>query len=130
MEHLSIVYVEDSLGDAELFSQALLQMRPQSRLIHFRDGKSAQAYLTSGGRPEFIAVDINLPGIGGKDLIQWIRQQEALRSVPIFALSGTQAFKTPQEAEEIGANLFFLKPDNYGGWIDLVYQIDDQLPAM
>ena len=74
-----------------------------------------------------MAVDINLPGIAGKDLIRWIRLQDGMQSVPVFALSGTQAFNSPAEMDEIGATLFFLKPQNYGGWIDLVYQIDDFL---
>ena len=127
MDHLPIIYVEDSRADAEMFSQALLQMRLRSTFIHFRDGESAQAFLAKGVQPEFMAIDINLPGIGGKDLIRWIREQEWLRSMPVFALSGTQAFKHPGEIDQIGATLFFLKPPNYGGWIDLVYQIDDFL---
>ena len=128
MENLPIIYVEDSAGDAELFRRALLQMRPKSNLIHLRDGQSAKEFLASGDRMELIVVDINLPGLGGKELIRWIREQEAMRTVPIIALSGSQrAFKTIDEAEEIGANLFILKPPNYNGWIDLLYQIEDFL---
>jgi CheY-like chemotaxis protein len=128
VENQPIVYVEDSVGDAELFRRALLQMRPKSNLIHIRDGQAAKTYLATAERPELIAVDINLPGLGGKELIRWIREQETMRTVPVIALSGSQqAFKTIDEAEEIGANVFILKPPDYNGWIDLLYQIEDFL---
>jgi hypothetical protein len=45
MQYLPIVYVEDSVFDAELFSRAALQMSPKLRLFHFRDGQSAQTFL-------------------------------------------------------------------------------------
>jgi two-component system, chemotaxis family, response regulator Rcp1 len=131
MKHLPIIYVEDSFGDVELFRRALLQMRPRSELFHFRDAESAQRFLKEGERVDLVAVDINLPGLSGKELIRWIRQQEATRTVPIIALSGSQlAFKTVQEAEESGANIFRLKPPDYNGWIDLLYEIDDYLAAI
>ena len=129
MKQLPIIYVEDSYGDAELLSRALLQMRPQSKLAHFLEGTSAQKYLLSlleaSERPEAILVDVNLPGLNGKDLIRWTRQQPGLERLPVIALSGEKA--TEDELAAVGADLFIPKPPDYDGWIDLVYRIEDFL---
>ena len=123
-----VVYVEDCAKDAELFSRAMLQMLPQSEMLHFRDGISARDYLAAVGRDQRLAViivDINLPGIRGDELISWIRTQEKFANVPVIALSSGLAFKTVQAAQEIGASSFFLKPRAYNDWIDLAYAVQD-----
>ena len=129
MKQLPIIYVEDSFGDAELLSRALLQMRPQSKLAHFMDGVSAQEYLRSllesGELPEVVMVDVNLPRMNGKELILWIREQPQLAKLPVIALSGQKV--TEEELTAVGADLFIPKPPDYDGWIDLVYRIEDFL---
>ena len=129
MKQLPIIYVEDSFGDAELLSRALLQMRPQSKLAHFMDGISAQEYLRSllesGELPEVVMVDVNLPRMNGKELILWIREQPQLAKLPVIALSGQKV--TEEELTAVGADLFIPKPPDYDGWIDLVYRIEDFL---
>ena len=131
MKPLPIIYVEDCHRDAELLERALLQMRPGSKLLHFRDAGSArdfiQGLLESDELPELLLVDINLPGMSGKDLILWSREQTGLNDIPIIAVSGCQPFRTVLEAEELGATLFIIKPPDYNGWIDLVYRIEDFL---
>ena len=67
---------------------------------------------------------------GGKDLMRWITEQDHLQSTSIIAISGAQAFKTVQEAEDWGAFTFLLKPRDYNGWIDLVYQLEDFLQTI
>ena len=128
IEDLPIVYVEDSLNDAELFSRALLQMSPKSRLFHFRNGSSAQEFLNSvHGKQslEMVVVDLNLPGLRGMDLIHWIHGQEHFKAVPLVVVSGELKPEDSKQAKEMGVNLCLNKPRDYEGWIDLVYQVHD-----
>jgi CheY-like chemotaxis protein len=123
-----VICVEDSSKDAELFNRALLQMRPDCRLLHFRDAAAAQSFLKVKSEEQKVAlvvVDIMLPGMRGDELIPWIRARPHLKEIPIIALSGRLAFRTVEEAQAIGATSFFLKPVVYNDWIDLVYNLQD-----
>jgi CheY-like chemotaxis protein len=129
VEGLPILYVEDCARDAELFRRALLQMRPQSRLLQFKDAISAQRFLSTSfaqhQQIELIVADINLPGMDGRELIRWIRSQPNTAKIPVIALSGQPVFKTVEESQELGATSFLLKPADYDGWVDLAYHLQD-----
>jgi DNA-binding response OmpR family regulator len=124
-----IIYVEDSLSDAELLKRALLQMLPQADLLHFRDAETAQHFFSEtvsrGGAVHLAIIDIKLPGMPGDKLITWLRTQPLFKQLPIIALSGGPAFETLAEAQTIGATSFFVKPVAYNDYIDLVYLIQD-----
>lgn len=129
MEQLSIVYVEDSFADAELFKRAFLQMLPSSALHHFRDAETAQQFFLEAVQTDrsidLAVIDIRLPGMSGDELIRWIRQQSKFIRLPIIALSSGPAFETVEAAQSIGATSFFIKPVGHNDCIDLVYHIHD-----
>ena len=72
------------------------------------DGESglAKAHET---QPDFIVLDLNLPGIDGKQVIEMIRGDESLASVPILVITGEEDEKA-RDAVDLGADGFLTKP--------------------
>jgi DNA-binding response OmpR family regulator len=59
--------------------------------------------------PDVILLDLNLPDINGKQVIGMLREEQELRKVPILVLTG-ESKEEAQQAVNLGANGFFLKP--------------------
>jgi len=72
------------------------------------DGPSGIALLDKGYRPDLIITDINMPGMTGLEVIEKVRSK--LRFVPILALSAESAPSVRQEARELGATGWLVKP--------------------
>ncbi len=72
-------------------------------------GESAQLKLESQ-RYDLVLCDWNLPGLKGTELLQWIREQDALKDTPVIMLSAFNKKELIEEALELGAADYVLKP--------------------
>ena len=72
------------------------------------DGEQAMTKLKAGLKPDLIITDINMPGMTGLEVIEKVRSK--LRFVPILALSAESAPSVRQEARELGATGWLVKP--------------------
>ena len=70
--------------------------------------------------PDVIVLDLNLPGIDGKQVIRTIRQDGPLRDVPILIVTGDED-RAAQSAVELGADGYLTKPVEFD---DLIGAID------
>lgn len=127
-EFLPIIYIEDKTTDAEALRQAFAQTRVRNELMLLRDGESAKAYLQTvvgGGTlaPALALIDLNLPGMSGLELIKWIRDQPALKGMPIVALAAVYNYDELERGYDLGANLYLLKPREIRQWADLVFRL-------
>lgn len=81
MAHLAIV--EDN-ADNRLLLQAILG--DQFELVEYENGADALNGFAKS-RPDLVLLDISLPGMDGKEILQRIRRDEALRHLPVIALT-------------------------------------------
>ena len=76
-------------------------------------GERAWEILSRGERPVDLAVvDLMLPGISGLELLERVRQDEALRALPVIVISGHATVHDAVSAIKLGAGDFFEKPLN------------------
>jgi CheY-like chemotaxis protein len=75
--------------------------------------------------PEVIVLDLNLPGIDGKQVIRMIRRDGPLRDVPILIVTGDED-RAAQSAVELGADGYLTKPVEFD---DLIRAIDELKPG-
>lgn len=73
------------------------------------DGAGARRWLEAH-TPELIVLDIMMPGVNGLDLCRWARAEPRLARVPILISSALRDEETTQDALELGAVDFLLKP--------------------
>jgi two-component system response regulator len=114
-----ILIVEDSPDLAELAILALAEKVGIEAIHHAPDGVSAGDYLfrrgehaQRGGRshPEWILLDLNLPDISGRDLLEEIRSNPATRYVPVVMFSSSKTSSDIKACIDAGANSYLFKP--------------------
>ncbi len=74
------------------------------------NGKEAIDKLKAGTRPDLIITDVNMPVMGGMDLIREVRAMAALRFVPILILTTEGDATKREEGKRLGATGWLVKP--------------------
>ena len=74
------------------------------------DGLLALNRLKEGLKPDLIITDINMPNMGGMELIQNARMLPALRFTPILALTTESQADSRDAAKKLGATGWLVKP--------------------
>ena len=116
MKDLFIALVEDDEDDAQLLKEIFENYRSIS-IKHFLTGQGFLDEL-SGGLPCLIVLDINLPDIELKDMIQTIRAHKLMGLIPIMVYS-TNFSPAQQESCERHNIELFKKPNSIKEWDDL-----------
>jgi CheY-like chemotaxis protein len=108
---INILLVEDNPADVRLTREALKEARV--RLQVARDGVEAMDLLRSADaahRPDLILLDLNLPRKDGREVLQEIKQTDALRHIPVVILTTSQAEQDILQSYRLGASAFITKP--------------------
>lgn len=119
--------VEDSAADVMLAKEALADFLNDNRFLVFGDGSDAHDYLSDSENelPDLILLDLNLPRMDGRELLQEIKSSARLRQIPVVILTTSNAPRDRQSAYDGHANSFVTKPvdlDDYAQMIqDLVH---------
>ena len=115
---LRIFLVEDNPADVYLIEQALREHGIAFDLEVAADGKQALSFLRSdvnvseASRPALILLDLNLPQHDGAEILQAIRQNHLLSSIPVVVLTSSSSQKDRVLAMQSGATRLFRKPSS------------------
>lgn len=90
------------------------------------NGKEAIDKLKAGAKPDLIMTDINMPEMGGMDLIRAVRAMSSFRFVPILILTTEGDAAKRDEGKRLGATGWLVKPV---GGDDLVRVLKKVLPG-
>ena len=119
---LHILIVEDDPGDIRLFREAISRHPTRTRIETLENGEVALAHLEQAAAegamqlPDLILLDLNLPRIGGKELLAHLKRNARLRQVPVVILTTSRSDEDVRQCYEWHANCYITKPDN---WRDL-----------
>lgn len=126
-----ILLVEDDPGDAGLVRIALRRSRHACRLHHVKDGDEAMAFLrrdelhAQSPRPDLILLDLNLPGRNGHEVLEQIRADAQLSSIPVVILSTSGAERDVRKAYALGASSYVSKPMDVEAFTAAIHSIED-----
>ena len=121
-----ILLVEDNDDDAELTVLAFNSARLSNHIVRARDGVEALDYLNARGAhtgrdvhdlPTLVLLDINLPRLGGLDVLAQIRATEHTRHVPVVMLTSSDEEKDRLAAYSQCANSYVRKPVDYDAFV-------------
>ena len=95
--------------------EALKDARGAQRLHVARDGVEAMAFLRKGtyarrAAPDLILLDLNLPRKDGREVLAEIKQDDALRHIPVVVLTTSQAEQDILQSYRLHANAYVTKP--------------------
>lgn len=113
---IDLLLVEDNPGDVRLAKEALSGIDIQHRLHVARDGIEALAFLrpkeprAETPKPDVILLDLNLPRLGGREVLASIKGDPALRHIPVIVLTTSDASRDIFDAYDSLANAYVTKP--------------------
>lgn len=126
-----ILLVEDDESHALLVERVLRKARLANRIVAFRDGDDAVAYLEQveeGGEdiPALVLTDFHVQGRNGLDVLAWIRKQPNLEGVPVVMYSGSGEAEHINRAFGLGVDAYLVKPVAFDALLDAI--VDLKLP--
>jgi len=128
----AILLVEDNPADIEITRRALRESAAPVELIVVRDGQEAVDYLLRQGShagsttwrlPDLVLLDLNLPRLTGREVLERLRATEEFRSVPVVVLTTS---KRPEDVRDVygaGANTYIEKPQDFRQFIEVLRTI-------
>ena len=128
---IEILLVEDNPADADLTQEKMEQAKIINRMHVVEDGETALEFLyktgpfTGAPTPELILLDLNLPGIDGREVLTEIKQNDALRVIPVVVLTSSDADEDIVRSYKLHANAYVRKPVDLAGYQKIVTAIDD-----
>ena len=121
---IHVVVVEDSLPDVLLLQEALREQSIAYTMTHFKDGVEALNALTSeassAAMPDLIVLDLNMPRMGGLELLANLKSNQVLTGVPVAILTSSMQPEEKEAARRLGANRFVRKPVDLYDFLDEV----------
>src|ERR1051326_520741 len=111
--NIEIVLVEDNTSDAKLTMRALEKNNICNSLIHLHDGAEALDFIFARGKfsgrhiedkPRVILLDLNMPKIGGLEVLKEIKKDERTRSIPIVVMTSSKEDRDIVESYKLGVN--------------------------
>lgn len=127
-----VLLVEDEADDAELITRALVALRPGTRVHVATDGVEALRRLLdedigSALRPKLIVLDLNLPRLGGMNVLRSLRADARTAKIPVVVLSGTCSPEDVGASRSYGAKACMRKPHSGGDMQRLAEVLSSQL---
>ncbi|MBI4000262.1 MAG: response regulator transcription factor [Nitrospira defluvii] len=105
-----VLMVEDEEDTASLLK--FLLERANYRVVHAKDGRSAQELVDTMPPPDIVLLDVMLPFLSGLQVLTYIRSKIAWEKVPVVMLTADGSEHDIKRALENGANDYMLKPFN------------------
>jgi CheY-like chemotaxis protein len=131
MPAFEILLVEDSPGDVRLTREALKDAKMHINLHVASDGIEAMAFLNREGeyadvpRPDLILLDLNLPRKDGRQVLEEIKVNPALMTIPIVILTTSASDEDVLRSYRLHANCYISKPVDLDGFLKVIKSIDN-----
>lgn len=126
---MEILLVEDGLVEARLSLAAISRSAFQHRVTLVRDGQEALDFLFHRGifkqapRPDLVLLDLRLPHIDGLDILQEIKHDDDLKSIPVVIMTASDDEQDRVICEQQHVDAYCQKPLNVDKFLDLLRQL-------
>lgn len=128
---IDILLVEDNPGDVRLTREVLKEGKLRNNLFVCGDGEEAMDFLRQRGkypdavRPDLVLLDLNLPRKSGREVLAEVKEDPALKSIPIVVLTTSEAERDVLQSYNLHANCYIAKPVELIQFIKIVNYIRD-----
>jgi CheY-like chemotaxis protein len=128
---LNILLIEDNCGDIDLLTECLAEVQPHNCLHTFRAGQPALDFLRQGKiegsppKPDLVLLDLNLPILGGKEILAQIKTDPDLRHIPVVVFTSSSSDQDIKQCYQLHANSYIVKPNTLEQYLKIVESICD-----
>ena len=111
--------------------EAFQDYKVRNQLHVVNDGTEAMAFLRQEGeyagrpRPDLVLLDLNLPKMDGREVLEAIKSDPDLASIPVVVLTTSENEDDVLRSYSLHANAYVTKPVDFERFIEVVRQIDD-----
>jgi two-component system, response regulator len=129
MNNKIILLVEDNPDDVDLTLRAFEKNNISNKVVVAADGVEAIDYLFGRGKyadrdikdlPVVVLLDLKLPKISGLEVLKNIRQDEALKLMPVVILTSSSQEEDVINGYKLGANSYIRKPVNFNDFQEAI----------
>ncbi len=119
-----VLIADDDSDDVQLTKDCFNENRLPIHVNNVGDGQILMDHLKnitvskSKDLPQLILLDINMPRKSGLEALQELKQDDALRKIPVVIFSTSQASTDIARAYELGASCFVSKPNSFEEWCE------------
>lgn len=119
-----LLHVEDNVDDVELTRLAFKAERFPHELVVMEDGARALDFLFGTGEaPALILLDLNLPKVGGLEVLRRVKAEPRFAGVPVVVLTSSFEDGDRARAAALGADLYIQKPVEFAAFAAVVGQV-------
>jgi len=123
---VDILLVEDNPGDVRLTREAFAEAQITNDLHAVNDGEDALDFLHQRGehadapRPNLVLLDLNLPKVDGHDVLEEVKSDDDLRTIPVVVLTSSEAEEDVVKSYEQHTNAYLTKPIDPSEFVDVI----------
>jgi two-component system, chemotaxis family, response regulator Rcp1 len=128
---IDILLVEDNAGDVRLTQEVLKTSKVQNNLIVAKNGQEALECLRNQGRfagtpsPDLVLLDLNMPVMDGREVLERIKDDPELKHIPIVILTTSKAEEDILMSYNLHANCYVTKPVDLEQFVKVVKSVED-----
>ncbi len=126
-----VLLVEDSRADARLILEVFKEEKIAVNVDIVRDGEEAMFYLHRQGQyqeklpPDLIILDLNLPKKDGREVLDEIKNDSALKTIPVIVLTTSQSEEDIHRSYGLQASCYVTKPIDLNEFVKIIKSIDE-----
>lgn len=131
-EPVRILLVEDDPADQKLTRISLENSKVANRLYVVSSGEEALDFLYRRGkypadtpRPDLVLLDLNMPGIGGQEVLKVIKGDQDLKTIPVIVLTTSDSEEDILKSYQLHVNGYIKKPVDITGFQQVVRSIQE-----
>jgi len=129
-----VLVAEDDPNDVFLLRRAFQKAGLANPIVVFHNGQEAIDYLgaeaavgrQSQNRPALFFLDLKMPLMNGFDVLEWLRTRPAAKSMPVIVLTSSNQQKDIEQARQLGADDYRVKPQQFEELIQIVQEVRDR----
>ncbi len=131
LKPLEILLADDNPGDVRLFIESLQDGKILNNLNVVWDGAEAIDYLRqkvlmgAAPRPDFILLDLNMPKVSGHEVLQQIKGDPELTTIPVAVLTSSEAEKDMVNSYANDVNCYITKPLDFEKFVNAILSIEN-----
>ena len=132
LKSVVILLVEDDQGDQKLIKMSLSSEKIINELHVANNGEEALEYLQSSKNnndetpmPDLILLDLNMPGMGGKEFLRKIKSDNELRTIPVVILTTSDIDRDILESYKLQAAGYINKPVSLKQFQEVIHDLTE-----
>ena len=131
---ITIHMCDDDPDDQLLITDALLEARLANPIDFTSNGRELLQYLNREGKyeelkdkplPGLILLDLNMPIMDGREVLQILKNDDKFKSIPIVILTTSKAEEDVARSYDMGVNSFVIKPVSFENLVEMIQSLTE-----